>query len=135
MPPKVLALPRECIERALCNTGVTSQDVRALLRSDDWCALHSRNEQLVFFFEFVKTEYSRSLTSELLGQAFGIESSHVRKIHSKAEKKPKYLYRPAALNDDQTAAVVAFIETATLHGTALSRETFSALSRRTSRNV
>jgi hypothetical protein len=85
MPPKVLALPHERIERALCNTGVTAQDVRALLRSDDWCALHSRNRQLVFFYEFVKTEYISSLTSEVFGQAFGIEPSHVTKIHSKAE--------------------------------------------------
>jgi hypothetical protein len=64
----------------------------------------------VFFYEFVKTEYSRSLTSERLGHAFGIEPSHVRKIRSKAEKKPKPPYRPAALNEDQTAAVVTFIE-------------------------
>jgi hypothetical protein len=85
MPPKVLALPHERIKQALCNTGVTSQDVRTLLRSDDWWALHSRNEQLVFFYEFVKTEYGRSLTSEVLGQAFGIEPPHVRKICSKAE--------------------------------------------------
>jgi hypothetical protein len=73
------------IERAHCNTGVTAQDVRALSRSDDWWALHSRNKQLVFFYEFVKTEYNRLLTSEVLGQAFGIESSQVRKIRSKAE--------------------------------------------------
>jgi hypothetical protein len=85
IPPKVLALSRERIERALCNTGVTAQDVRALFRSDDWCALDSRNEQLLFFYEFVKTEYSRSLTSEVLSQLFGIEPSHVRKIRSKAE--------------------------------------------------
>jgi DNA-directed RNA polymerase sigma subunit (sigma70/sigma32) len=85
MPPTVLDLPRECIERALCNTGVIAQDVRALLRSDDWCALHSRNEQLVFFYEFIKAEHSRSLTLEVLGQVFGIEPSHVRKIRSKAE--------------------------------------------------
>jgi hypothetical protein len=64
----------------------------------------------VFFSEFVKTEYSRSLTSEVLGQAFGIEGSHVRKMRSKPEKKPEPPYRPAALNEDQTAAVVAFIE-------------------------
>jgi hypothetical protein len=73
IPPKVLALPRERIERALCNTGVIAQDVQALLRSDNWCALHSRNEQLVFFYEFVKTEDGRSLISDVLGQAFGIE--------------------------------------------------------------
>jgi hypothetical protein len=64
----------------------------------------------VFFYEFVRTEYSRWLTSEMLGQAFGIEPSHIRKICSKAEKKSKSPYRPAALNEDQTAAVVAFIE-------------------------
>jgi hypothetical protein len=55
MPLKVLALPRRRIERALCNTEVTAQDVWASLRSDDWFELHSRNEQLVFFYEFVKT--------------------------------------------------------------------------------
>jgi hypothetical protein len=110
MPPKLLVLPGQSIERAICSTGITAQDVRVLLRSDDWCALHSRNEQLVFFYEFVKTEYSRSLASEALGQAFGIEPSHVRKICLKAEKKPKPPYRPDALNEDQTATVVAFIE-------------------------
>jgi hypothetical protein len=110
MPPKVLAFPRERIERALCNTGVTAQNVRALFRLNDWCALHSRSEQLVFFYEFVKTECNRSLASKVLGQVFGIEPPHVRKIRSKAEEKPKPLYRPAALNEDQTAAVVAFIE-------------------------
>jgi hypothetical protein len=40
---------------------------------------------------------------------FGIEPSHVRKIRSKAEKKSKPPYRPAALNEDQTAAAVVFI--------------------------
>jgi hypothetical protein len=110
MPPKVLALPHERIERALCNTGVTAQDVRALFRSDDWWALHSRNEQLELFYEIVKTEYSRSLTSEVLCQMFGIVPSHVRKIRSKAGKKPKHPYWSAALNENQRTAVVAFIE-------------------------
>jgi hypothetical protein len=68
------------------------------------------NEQLAFFYEFVKKEYSRSLTSEVLDQAFGIEPSHVRKIRSKAEKEQKPPSRPAAFNDDQTAAVAASIE-------------------------
>jgi hypothetical protein len=54
----------------------------------------------VFFYEFVKTEYSRSLTSEALGQAIGIEQSHVRKTRLKAEKKPKPPYLPRPLNED-----------------------------------
>jgi hypothetical protein len=82
----------------------------------------------VFFYEFVKTEYSRSLTSEVLGQAFGIEPSHVRKIRSKAEKKPKPPYLPAAINENQTAAVVTFIENSRRIRNTLPRETFSVLS-------
>jgi hypothetical protein len=66
--------------------------------------------KLVFVYEFVKTEYSRSLTSEVLAQVFGIEPSHVRKIRSRAEKKTKPPYRPAALNEDQTATVITFTE-------------------------
>jgi hypothetical protein len=64
----------------------------------------------VFFYEFVKTESGRSVASEVLGQAFGTEPVHVRKVRSKAEKEPKPPYRPVALNEEQTAAVVAFIE-------------------------
>jgi hypothetical protein len=46
----------------------------------------------------------------MLGQAFGIKPFHVRKIRSKAEKKPKPPYQRGSLNEDQTAAVVDFIE-------------------------
>jgi hypothetical protein len=48
MPPKVPALPREAIERALYMTGVPAQDIRALLRSDDWHALELPNQQVPF---------------------------------------------------------------------------------------
>jgi hypothetical protein len=109
MPPKVPALPREAIERALCNTGVSAQDIRALLRSDDWRALQSRNQQVAVFHDFIETECGETLTANVLGQAFGLEASHVRKIRSKAVKKPKLPQRPFALDEDETAAVVAFI--------------------------
>jgi hypothetical protein len=39
---KVPALPREAIERALCTTGAPAQDIRTLLRSDDWSAFSRR---------------------------------------------------------------------------------------------
>jgi tetrahydromethanopterin S-methyltransferase subunit G len=57
MPPKVPALPREAIERALYTTGVSAQDIRAVLTSDDWRALESRNQQIAFFRNFVKNEF------------------------------------------------------------------------------
>jgi hypothetical protein len=110
MPPKVPALPREAIERALYATGVPAHDIRAMLRCDAWRTLESRNEQVVFFHDFVKTECGITLPADVLGRAFGIEASHVRKLRSKAGKTPKPPYRPPALDQDQIAAVVAFIE-------------------------
>jgi hypothetical protein len=57
----------------------------------------------------VKNECQQTLISNVIGHAFGIEASHVRTICSKAEKKPKQPYRPAALDEDQTEGVLAFI--------------------------
>jgi hypothetical protein len=54
MPRKVPALPREAIGRALYTTDVPAQDIRALMRSDDWRALESRNQQVAFFRDWVK---------------------------------------------------------------------------------
>jgi hypothetical protein len=110
MQPKILALPRERIERALCNIGVTAEDVWVLLRSDDWCALHSRNEQLVFFYEFVKTKYSRSLTWEVLGQAFGTEPPHAEKYVRKLKRNRNLPIGPSHSIKIKKTAVVAFIE-------------------------
>jgi hypothetical protein len=81
MLPKVPALPREAIKRTLYTTSVSAQDIRALLRSDDWRALESRNQQVAFFRNFVKNEYHQTLASDVIGYVFGIEASHLRKIY------------------------------------------------------
>jgi hypothetical protein len=109
MPPKVPVLPREAIERALYTTGVPAQDIRALLRSDDWRALESRNQQVTLFRDFVKNECHQTLASDVISYAFGIEASHVRKNYSKADKKRKPPDRPLALDEDQTTGVLALI--------------------------
>jgi hypothetical protein len=51
----------------------------------------------------------KTLTANVLGQGFGFEASHVRKIRSKAAKKPMRPHRRSAPNEDETAAVVAFM--------------------------
>jgi DNA-directed RNA polymerase sigma subunit (sigma70/sigma32) len=109
MPSKVPALPRGAIGRALCTTGVPAQDIRALLRSDDWGALESRNQQVAFFRDFVKNEGYQTLPSDVISHSFGIEASHVRKICSKANKKPKPPHRPPTLDEDQIASVLALV--------------------------
>jgi hypothetical protein len=57
----------------------------------------------------VKNECHQTLTSDVIGHVFGIEASHVRKICSKAHKKPNPPYRSLSLEEDQTAGVLAFI--------------------------
>jgi hypothetical protein len=109
MPPKVPALPREFIEPGLHTIGLSAQDIRALLRCNNWCASESRNQQVVVICDFVKRECNRKLSVDVLGHVFGMSPSHIRKIRSKAQNKPKSPYRPGALDEDQSTAVVAFI--------------------------
>jgi predicted dithiol-disulfide oxidoreductase (DUF899 family) len=108
MPPKVPALPTETIQRIFDTMGVPVQDIRALLRSDGWRTLESRNQQVAFSRDFVKNESQQTVISNVIDHAFGIEASQVRKICSKADKKPKSPYRPAALHEDQTVGMLAF---------------------------
>jgi hypothetical protein len=71
--------------------------------------LESRNQQVAFSRDFVKNESQQTITSNVIDHAFEIEASQVRKICSKADKKPKLPYRPATLDEDQTVGVLAFI--------------------------
>jgi hypothetical protein len=109
IPLKVPALSREAIERARYTTNVPVQDIRALLRSDDWRAFESRDQQVAFVRGLAKNECHQTLTSDVIRHAFGIEASQVWKLCSKADKKPKPPDRPPALDEDQTAGVLAFI--------------------------
>jgi hypothetical protein len=81
-----------------------------MLRSAEWCALDSRNQQLVFLCDFAQTECSTRLPAAIVAQIFEIQVGHVWKIQSKAQKNPKPPYRPLALSPEQEDAVVALIE-------------------------
>jgi hypothetical protein len=109
MPPKVAALPRKVLEPRLYDTGVCIQDIRAMLRSPEWCAVQSRNQEVVFMDDFIKTECGMTLTAAALGAACMIEDSHLRKIRRKAQNEPKAAHRPLALTEDEEPAVICLI--------------------------
>jgi hypothetical protein len=67
VPPKVSAFPRNEIEPRLSITGLSAQDIRALLRTDEWCALESRNQEAVFLYDFARSECSISLLAAIIG--------------------------------------------------------------------
>jgi hypothetical protein len=87
-----------------------TQDIRAMLRSEAWAGLQSRNEQVVFLHNFAETECGESLFNQVLGYVFEIQESHMRKIHSKTKTKARAPHRPLALNSEEENVVMEFIE-------------------------
>jgi hypothetical protein len=71
--------------------------------------LQSRNQQVVFPEDLIKNEGGVTLAAAALGAAFMIEGSHLRKIRSKAQNKPKAAHRPLALTEDEESAVIRLI--------------------------
>jgi hypothetical protein len=92
MLPKVGPLSREVFEPALTSAGMTVQDTCALLRSDEWCALDSRNAQVTFIHESCQINGRTRFNSRDIGIIFNIREDHVRSIRHKAliQKKPSY---------------------------------------------
>lgn len=109
MPPKVATVPRQVPEPGRYATGVAVQNICAMPRSDKWCALQSRDRQLLFIDNCLKNECGIALAAVAIGDTFVIEGSHARKIRSKAHIKPKAAHRPLALTEDEEAAVVPLI--------------------------
>jgi hypothetical protein len=85
IPPKVSALPQNEIEPHLSITGLSGQDICVLLRADEWCALESRNQQVVFLYDFARNECFISLPAAIIGQDLEIHEADVWKIRSNAK--------------------------------------------------
>jgi hypothetical protein len=66
-----------------------AQDIPAMLRSEAWTGLQSRNEQVVFLQNFAETECGKSLSNQVLAYVFEIQESHVRKIRNKTKTKAR----------------------------------------------
>jgi hypothetical protein len=56
MPPKAAPIPNDILETKLASTPLSGQDVCALLRSEAWNGLDSRNAQLAFLDESTRTD-------------------------------------------------------------------------------
>jgi hypothetical protein len=79
MPPKVAALRSELIH-ALQEAGLSGQDIRAILRTPEWHGLNSRNEQILFLFDFVGSNYGIGLSNQVPARIFGITPHHMSKV-------------------------------------------------------
>jgi hypothetical protein len=109
MPPKTTALSRDAIETGLRLTPLSGQDMRALLRSEGWNALDSRNPSLVLLDEFARTDCRVILDSGHLSDVFGLTRERVRKVLSKRHRGLKVPHRPLSLTIEEEQATCAFI--------------------------
>jgi hypothetical protein len=91
-------------------TGFSAQDVPALFRADEWCALESRNQQVVILYDFDRSECSMSLPAAIIGHVFEIHEAQVWKIRSKAQNTARPGHRLFARSSEQKGAIVALIE-------------------------
>jgi hypothetical protein len=86
MLPKVAALPSELIQHALQEAELSGQDIRAILCGLECHRLNSRNERILFLFDFVGSNCGIGLSNQVLARIFGITPHHVSKVRSKARK-------------------------------------------------
>jgi hypothetical protein len=110
MLPKVFPLPRSEIKPYLSITGLSAQDIRALLRADEWCALKPQNQQIVFLYDFARSECPISLPAAIVGQVFEIHEAHIWKIRSKVQKTAQPGHCLFALSSEQEGAIVTLIK-------------------------
>jgi hypothetical protein len=109
MPPKAAALIRRVLRPRLYAIRVPAQDIRALLRCEEWRAWQSRNQQLLCVDGFPNDECGTALIVAAIGNSSRIEGSAVRRIRSKAQTKPKAAHRRLALTEDEVAGIVRLI--------------------------
>jgi hypothetical protein len=109
MPPKLGPLPQEELQPLLQRTMISGQDIRALLRCEEFSECDSRNAQLVFLRDFCRDNCGITANNAFLSVAFGISPGNVAKILCKARKQPRPPGRPLSLSEEEEAAVITYI--------------------------
>jgi hypothetical protein len=112
MPLKAPPMPREVIEPLLSPSRLTARDSRALLRSEGWNCLESRNAQLVFLADFAEIECGITLDTQQLADLFQVTRSRARKLLYKARLIPKLIHFPLTLRLEQEEAACQLIRNA-----------------------
>jgi hypothetical protein len=101
MPPKTPVIFWAVIEPRLPTTALTAQNIRALMRNDEWIAIEYRNAQLVFIEQFAKIECSVTFDTAVLAELFKLTRSCMRAICAKAQRNQRPLDRPPLVRDHE----------------------------------
>jgi hypothetical protein len=100
MPPKTPAISRAVIKPPISTTALTAQDIRAVMRNNEWIPVESRNPQLMYIEQLAKTECGITFDTTVPAELFELTHFCVRAIRAKAQRKQQPPYCPPAVSDE-----------------------------------
>ena len=106
---------QEIIE-ALSKTYLSGQDIRAIVRNEEFYQCTCRNEQIVYIHQFIRKSWMGTSNAKFLSTVFSLKESNIRKILYKSRKNPKDIGRPLKLSNEQEEVILNYIETRTKEG-------------------
>jgi hypothetical protein len=101
MPPKATPIPQNNIANKLASTSLSGQNVRALLRSEAWNELDSRNAQLVFLDTLAWIDCAFAIDSGHLAGIFDLSRDREQKVLTKLKGPSRSPPRPITITHDQ----------------------------------
>ncbi|KAK8854380.1 hypothetical protein M9Y10_016942 [Tritrichomonas musculus] len=90
MPPKAVALTKDELYERCSSTIISARDVRAFVKDESFIQITTRNEQMIFFKEFLEDVCYISANIKLLATVYNIKEGNARKIMYKARQNKKY---------------------------------------------
>ena len=111
MPPKAVALTKDELYERCSSTIISARDVRAFVKDESFLQITTRNEQMIFFKEFLQNVCYISPNAKLLSTVFQIKEGNVRKIMCKARKSKKQHGRPFIFDAETELIIVTEIRT------------------------
>jgi hypothetical protein len=112
-----------------------AQDIRALMRNDEWIAIESWNAQLAFIRQFAKTECGIIFDTTGLAELFKFTRARMPAVRAKRQRKHHPPYRPLALPDEQEFEPCQMIPDKAVTGNYVRKRSQSILVKRTSAEV
>jgi hypothetical protein len=115
MPPKVSGLPSKLSQHAFQEAGLSDQDIGTILHAPELHGLNSRNEQILFLFDFVGSNCGVGLNNQVLARIFVITPHSVSKVRCRA-RKPQNRHHPLKLDEAHEKSVLQFVQDGSTSG-------------------
>ena len=91
MPSKASALTKDELYARCSSTIISARDVRVFVKDESFLQTTTRNEQIIFFKEFLEDICYISANIKLLATVYNIKEGNVQKSCLKQEKTRNFI--------------------------------------------